>query len=58
MNKFGLGLLLGLILGLGIGWLVFSKKGQREVGKQVDVIERTVDQGLQEVDRTVNEVTK
>jgi hypothetical protein len=58
MNKFGLGLLLGLLLGLGIGWLAFSKKGQREVGKQVDAIERNVDQGLQEVDRTVNEVTK
>lgn len=58
MKKFGFGLVMGLALGIGIGWLAFSKKGQREVDMQVDAIERNVDQGLQEVDRKVNEVTK
>lgn len=49
MKKFGYGLFLGLILGVGIGWLAFSRAGQRTVDEKFDTIERNVGKGIDEV---------
>jgi hypothetical protein len=58
MKKFGYGLLLGLILGIGIGWLSFSGAGRRTVDEKVDTIGRKVDDGMNEVGKKLEEVSK
>jgi len=58
MKKFLYGTLLGLILGVGIGWLAFSGAGRRTVDEQVDTIGRKVDDGMNEVGKKLKDVSK
>jgi len=58
MKKFIYGMVLGFVIGVGVGRLVFSKNGQRTIDKKVDAIQRNVNEGIQKVDEKINEVTK
>ena len=58
MKKFGYGLLVGMIVGVGIGWLAFSGAGRRTVDEKVDSIGRKVDDGINEVGKKLEDVSK
>jgi hypothetical protein len=58
MKKFLYGAVLGMIIGVGIGWLAFSGAGRRTVDEKVDTIGRKVDDGMSEVGKKLKDVSK
>lgn len=47
-----------MLIGFGVGWLVFSKEGQRAVDREVDAVEREIDKGLNEAGKAIEDATQ